>query len=199
MSKPAVRRNINDLLNEPEELLRFVRAFSSLKDNDEDWRCICAIHGGGFPQNSSIEEAITPYVKLYNQAFGVGHDQMEKLDPDWHKAAFCAHGIPLFFIWHRPYMRCFELLLQKHDDTPNKEENPLGMPYWAWDQETATPHGMSCSHFLFRLCLVLMHETGLSIVVVRRWSPSVVDTGYNCRSAEPFHQRTTSPRKRQHG
>lgn len=145
MSKPAVRKNINDLLNEPAELLRFVRAFSSLKANDEDWRCICAIHGGGFPQSNSIEEAIAPYVKLYNQAYGVGHDQMEKLDPDWHKATFCAHGIPLFFIWHRPYMRCFELLLQKHDDTPNKEQNPLGMPYWAWDQETATPHGLFCS------------------------------------------------------
>ncbi len=128
-----------DVTTNEREIQRFVLAFIHLKATagtaNDDWSTICGIHGGNLPAASYnvmkpiVEQFDAEYVRILGEIGGALPD-----------GSFCAHVIPTFAVWHRPFMLAFETLLQKYDPFPG-DPTPLALHYWAWDSETATPHG----------------------------------------------------------
>lgn len=113
--KVVIRRNIVELAkNKPEELKRFLIALSRMQRNAErdpksDWWNICAIHGGPF--RYEVENSMRPAYKQYLEYYGPVQQKDKTADRDWQTTGFCAHNIPTFLVWHRPYMKAFELAL----------------------------------------------------------------------------------------
>jgi predicted Zn-dependent protease len=103
-----IRRNIFDLKNNyPDEFGRFVMALDAFKKSD-DWTRICGIHGLTFtygdkgvlcPIDSTTVSRIT----------GLGEPQ------------YCPHGVKHFLIWHTIYLLEFEFVLNKYNQSINKE------------------------------------------------------------------------------
>lgn len=133
-----VRRNI-ELLS-PAEVRRYAIAVKRLKENSNtdphnDWWNICSIHGGAF--KPEVERWMKPLLQNYLEEYSKYGLQnswtyLNQVDVNWRSMGFCAHGIPLFMIWHRVYMQCFEILLQHYDPEPDPN-NPLMAHYWEWD------------------------------------------------------------------
>lgn len=46
----------------------------------------------------------------------------------------CAHGVESFPLWHRAYLREFELAMQEAD-VANGKDGRIGLPYWDWTDE----------------------------------------------------------------
>eukprot|EP01040_Poterioochromonas_malhamensis_P010111 gene10111-10991_t len=131
------RKNIVKLAqDEPEEFKRFLIALSRMQRNAErdpknDWWNICAIHGGPF--RYEVESSMRPAYEHYLEYYG-SKDSTAILD--WQASGFCAHNIPTFLVWHRPYMKAFELALQHYDPKPDSP-TPLALHYWEWDSASS--------------------------------------------------------------
>lgn len=52
---------------------------------------------------------------------------------------YCAHGNPLFAVWHRPYILMLEKSLQEH--VPG-----VTLPYWDWTSEVSLQEGMPTAY-----------------------------------------------------
>jgi hypothetical protein len=140
-----VRRNIEEL--SIEEFWRYARAIEAMKEGaakraNTDWWNICSIHGGGF--SPEVRNQIKPLMEAYVRDYSsINGDNPTKVDEDWLDMGFCAHGNSTFLIWHRVYMKCFELCLQHYDpwcqhSATDAEKaavrgNPLMAHYWQWD------------------------------------------------------------------
>jgi hypothetical protein len=110
----AKRLNIVDLKrNQPEDFGRFIMALKNLQDSD-DWYRICGIHGNTFKPND-------PKVLCPTDP-NVVKDIAETGEP-----VYCKHKVPSFIAWHVPYIYQFELLLNKHNHSHNK--NYIALPY----------------------------------------------------------------------
>lgn len=93
------------------------------KGANTDWWNICSVHGGGF--NESLAPELQPLSKNYLRDYGPEVRNDWDTDPSgvpvlWNKMGFCAHRIPTFLVWHRVYMKSFELILQKYDPAPEQ-------------------------------------------------------------------------------
>eukprot|EP01034_Spumella_vulgaris_P025852 gene25852-32349_t len=144
-----VRRDFSKMIANEDlfsnELTRFILAFTALKANEQDWNSLCAIHGDGYPPDfvEIIAPLIDRYMETYVKTGLIAANTSDFSDKDHFvplNGAFCAHVIPLFFIWHRPYMLMYETLLQKYDPEPNAKV-PLAAHYWNWDCAAAAPNG----------------------------------------------------------
>lgn len=110
-----VRRNILELKKDsPAEFGRFMAALRNLETSD-DWPRICGIHGNTFnPKDSEVLCPTDPEV-------------VEKIGNTPDEPFYCAHSETKFIAWHTPYIYQFELLLNKHNQSENKDYIPL--PY----------------------------------------------------------------------
>eukprot|EP01040_Poterioochromonas_malhamensis_P010110 gene10110-10990_t len=134
----AYRKNIVKLAKDkPEEFKRFCIAIARMQRNSErggdpknDWWNLCALHAGPF--RYEVESSMRPAYRQYLEYYGPVQQKDETADRDWQTTGFCAHDIPTFLAWHRPYMKAFEIALQYHDPRPDPN-NPLALHYWEWD------------------------------------------------------------------
>ena len=108
MTEKRIRRNIFDLrTNYPEEFGRFVMALDSLQKSN-DWTRICGIHGLTF--TSGDKSVLCPIdTKTVAQITGIGEPQ------------YCPHGVKQFLAWHTIYLLEFEFVLNKYNQSANKD------------------------------------------------------------------------------
>jgi hypothetical protein len=106
---------LNDLNDH--EFSRFILALDNLIKSD-DWFRIAAVHGATF-LNDDKEILCSTDSKIIATIMKNG------------EPIYSCHNDDRFVIWHRVYLREFELLLRKYDVYPNNK-NPLMLPYLDW-------------------------------------------------------------------
>lgn len=99
------------------EFSRFILALDNLIKSD-DWFRIAAIHGATFLKDD--KEVLCPTDSKIIATI------MKNGEP-----TYCCHNDDRFAIWHRVYVREFELILRKYDVYINNT-NPLMLPYLDW-------------------------------------------------------------------
>ena len=114
------RKEIRELyLNDinDREFSRFILALDNLIKSD-DWFRIAAIHGATFLKDD--KEILCPTdSKIIAKIMNNG------------EPTYCCHNDDRFAIWHRVYLREFELILRKYDVYTNNT-NPIMLPYLNW-------------------------------------------------------------------
>ena len=113
--KKYLRRNIIDLKEKiPSEFGRFIMALRNL-ELSEDWPRICGIHGNTFDlKDKEIKCPTDPAI-------------VEKIGNTPDEPFYCAHSETKFAAFHTPYVYQFELLLNKHNSS--KDKNYISLPY----------------------------------------------------------------------
>lgn len=108
------RLNIIDLKNNyPEKFGRFVMALKNLEESD-DWYRICGIHGNTFkPNDPGVLCPTDPNIVAVISDTG--------------EPVYCKHSVYPFIAWHTPYIYQFELLLNKYNNSDNKDY--IALPY----------------------------------------------------------------------
>ena len=108
MVEKRIRRNIFDLItNYPEEFGRFIMALDSLQKSD-DWTRICGIHGLTFTLRDKGILCPTD-ANTVSRITGLGEPQ------------YCPHGVKQFLAWHTIYLLEFEFVLNKYNQSSNKD------------------------------------------------------------------------------
>ena len=108
MSEKYKRLSLLDLhTNHPERFGRFIMALKNLINSD-DWGRICGIHGNTFNPNDK-------HVKCPTDP-----ETVTKIG-ETGEPFYCKHSVYSFIAWHAPYVYQFELLLNKHNKSENKE------------------------------------------------------------------------------
>jgi hypothetical protein len=108
------RHNIIDLKNNyPEKFGQFIMALKNLEESD-DWYRICGIHGDTFKPND--KKVLCPTDPEIVTAIGKTGEPF-----------YCKHSVYSFIAWHTPYIYQFELLLNKYNNSSNK--NYISLPY----------------------------------------------------------------------
>uniref|UniRef100_A0A915NEB4 Tyrosinase copper-binding domain-containing protein n=1 Tax=Meloidogyne floridensis TaxID=298350 RepID=A0A915NEB4_9BILA len=106
--------------------------------------CVCPYYGGKtngsvndctLRNGQKVQKALRKEIRMLtdeerNAFFNAIRDMKRRGDYDYialiHRLAFVnggAHNGPAFFLWHREYLKRFEILLRKYNPT-------LGLPYW---------------------------------------------------------------------
>uniref|UniRef100_A0A914LAT7 Tyrosinase copper-binding domain-containing protein n=1 Tax=Meloidogyne incognita TaxID=6306 RepID=A0A914LAT7_MELIC len=106
--------------------------------------CVCPYYGGKtngsindctLRTGQKVQKALRKEIRMLtdeerNAFFNAIRDMKRRGDYDYialiHRLAFVnggAHNGPAFFLWHREYLKRFEILLRKYNPT-------LGLPYW---------------------------------------------------------------------
>ena len=102
------RLNVVDLkANHPEKFGRFIMALRNLIES-ADWPRICGIHGDTFkPDDAGVLCPTDPAVVTKIGETG--------------EPFYCKHSVYSFIGWHTPYVYQFELLLNKHNKSSNRD------------------------------------------------------------------------------
>jgi hypothetical protein len=110
-----IRENIVILKdNFPIKFGNFIMALKNLEDSD-DWSRICGIHGNTFkPNDPNVLCPTDPDIV----------SKITKRD----EPVYCAHSVEPFIAWHVPYLYEFEQLLNKYNESFNKEY--ITLPYF---------------------------------------------------------------------
>uniref|UniRef100_A0A915PHI6 Tyrosinase copper-binding domain-containing protein n=1 Tax=Meloidogyne floridensis TaxID=298350 RepID=A0A915PHI6_9BILA len=106
--------------------------------------CVCSYYGGKtngsvndctLPNGQKLQKALRKEIRMLsdkerNDFFKAMREMKKSGGFDYialiHRLAFVnggAHNGPAFFVWHREYLKRFEILLRKYNPT-------LGLPYW---------------------------------------------------------------------
>ena len=103
-----IRYNILELRSQhPKKFGRYIMALKNLINSD-DWARICGIHGNTFnPHDKHVKCPTDPEVVTKIGATGEPY--------------YCKHGVYSFIAWHSPYVYQYELLLNKHNKSKNRD------------------------------------------------------------------------------